>query len=76
MADYKALSLNLMHETLAITDNYYIHMLTQDVGNRIHAMTLQSIHEPNSDLQAFLSSLTDEDKKDAFVFLSDYMVHR
>ena len=39
MADYKAVSMNLMHDSIEITDRTYAPMLSSDVQKRISGLT-------------------------------------
>ena len=73
MADYKALSLNMMHDSLEITDSIYVHMRNKDVSDRIHSFTAQANLEPGRDLMAFLESLSIDDKRDALIFLAKHL---
>jgi hypothetical protein len=70
MADYKALSLNMMHDSLEITNRIYVHMRNKDVSDRIHAFTAQVNLDPSTDLMAFLESLSIDDQRKALIFLA------
>lgn len=70
MADYKALSLNMMHESLEITDSIYVHMLNQEVGERIHAFIRPTEFSPDTDFMTAMASLSKEEKLNAISFLA------
>jgi integrase len=73
IADYKALSLNLMHESLDITDSIYAHILQEDVRNRIAQLSTQPINQPDEELQQYLAHISKSDRQRAIVILAQYM---
>lgn len=60
MADYKAISLNLMHEDIRVTDGIYAPLLNDEVRQRVSRLGSQSVTQPtsDSDLARFLQGLT------------------
>ncbi|HSF83591.1 MAG TPA: site-specific integrase [Anaerolineales bacterium] len=57
MADYKAISLNLMHHDIEITDSWYAPILSDEVKKRIAGLPTMEIAEPQDELIAFLNNL-------------------
>jgi hypothetical protein len=43
MADYKAVSMNLMHHDIKITDSIYAPILSEEVKERIAGLTVKII---------------------------------
>jgi len=77
MADYKAVSMNLMHDSIEITDSTYAPMLSSDVQERIAGLSAKAsskqVHEPapsDGELESFLSQLSQGDLKHALVFIA------
>ncbi len=54
MADYKAVSMNLMHESIEITDSTYAPMLSSDVQERIAGLSGKATSTPGDELEVFL----------------------
>ena len=61
VADYKAVSINLMHSDLQITDGIYVSMLSNDVRRRIANLTSQPINQHDDELLAMISQLSNAD---------------
>jgi len=57
MADYKAVSMNLMHHDIEITDSLYATILSDEVKERIAGLSTMEIAEPPDELDAYVSSL-------------------
>ena len=77
MADYKAVSMNLMHDSIEITDSTYAPMLSSDVQMRIANLSgkTQSVpgHEislEGGELEDYLNSLGKESLGRALVFIA------
>lgn len=70
MADYKALSLNLMHESLEITDRIYVHLQKEDHRHRIARLSCKSVGMPDQELQQYLSRLSKQAKLDTITALA------
>lgn len=58
MADYKAVSMNLMHEDIKVTDEIYAPILSNEVKDRIGWLTTQSSYQSDSQLADVLSYLS------------------
>jgi integrase len=73
MADYKALSLNLMHESLEVTDSIYVHLKLEELRNRITNLAIQPIGMPDSELEQFLLGVSRQNIPSAIKILVDRM---
>ena len=58
MADYKAVSMNLMHEDIKITDEIYTPILSNEVQLRIGRLSRQPFDQPDPKLAEVLSHLS------------------
>lgn len=58
MADYKAVSMNLMHEDISTTDEIYAPILTNEVKDRISQLTMPSSSQSDPQLADALSNLS------------------
>ena len=70
MADYKAVSMNLMHESIEITDSTYAPMLSSDVQERIAGLSGKEASTPGNELEVFLNKLDRESQKKALMFFA------
>jgi hypothetical protein len=70
MADYKAVSMNLMHESIEITDRTYAPMLSSDVQERIAGLSGKATSTPDDELEIFLNKLDRESQKKALMFIA------
>jgi integrase len=70
MADYKAVSMNLMHESIEITDSTYAPMLSSDVQDRIAGLSGKAMSRPSDELESYLNKLDRESQKRALVFIA------
>jgi hypothetical protein len=77
MADYKAVSMNLMHDSIEITDSTYAPMLSSDVQDRIAGLSGRAVSTPDDkvhlagdEVEAYLSSLGKESLGRALVFIA------
>jgi integrase len=61
MADYKAVSMNLMHHDIKITDSIYAPILTEEVKERIAGLTANPSPMPETELDALLGQLSNAD---------------
>ncbi len=59
MADYKAVSINLMHSDIKITDQIYAPILPEEVASRIGEINQVSIYHPKNDLKIDVNNLSD-----------------
>lgn len=71
MADYKAVSMNLMHHDLQITDSIYAPMLSNDVCLRIANMKSHPINQPDDDLHAMISRLSNADLSQVMMIVAE-----
>jgi hypothetical protein len=77
MADYKAVSMNLMHDSIEITDSTYASMLSSDVRVRIANLSGKTQSAPGheisfegGELEDYLNSLGKESLGRALVFIA------
>lgn len=70
MADYKAVSMNLMHDSIEITDSTYAPMLSSDVQKRIAGLSGKAMSTPDNELESFLNHLSRDNMKHALVFIA------
>ncbi len=75
MADYKAVSMNLMHEDIRVTDSIYAPLASHDVQQRIAGLTGGTIAIPsgNADLNALLHTLSKEQLSQAVIAMVQQM---
>jgi integrase len=73
MADYKAVSTNLMHRNLNVTDEFYASLSGDEVRQRIAQMSQRSVSDlsGDSELASFLRDLSDADLSTALVILAE-----
>jgi hypothetical protein len=71
MADYKAVSLNLMHSDIKVTDSIYAAILSDEVKNRIGGLVSQSSLLPDDELEAYFQSLSNEQLSRALVIIAE-----
>jgi integrase len=58
MADYKAVSMNLMHHDTEITDSIYMPILSDEVKERIAGLSSNPSNLPNDELAGMISGLS------------------
>lgn len=61
MADYKAVSMNLMHEDIKITDEIYAPILTNEVQLRINRLAASEPRSMDNSLESLVRSLSNHD---------------
>jgi site-specific recombinase XerD len=61
MADYKAVSMNLMHNDIKITDSIYAPILSEEVKERIAGLTASPPSMPETELDGVLDRLSNTD---------------
>jgi integrase/recombinase XerD len=71
MADYKAVSLNLMHNDIKITDSIYAPILSEEVKNRIGALGSKPSATPDDELESYFQSLSNEQLSRALVIIAE-----
>jgi integrase len=70
MADYKAVSMNLMHNDIKVTDSIYAPILSDEVKSRIDGLVNQSFALPDDELEAYFQSLSNEQLSRALVIIA------
>jgi len=73
MAQYNALSRNLMHANIAITDGIYVHIEEQERGRLIREINHSPIAQPDDELHAYLSRFSKEDLKKAIMVAAEFL---
>ncbi|MGB7537773.1 MAG: hypothetical protein WBM17_04470, partial [Anaerolineales bacterium] len=75
MADYKAISQNLMHNDIRLTDSIYAPLLGDEIRSRIRSLTgdSPSSEKVDGDLAALLGKLSKKDRRQALVMLANLM---
>jgi integrase len=53
VADFKAVSMNVMHATMEITDEFYSNLNDGELENRISSLTKQELNLDNDELEQF-----------------------
>jgi integrase len=61
MADYKAVSMNLMHNDIKITDSIYAPILSEEVKDRIAKLTSDQDSMPETEIDGLLDQLSNAD---------------
>jgi hypothetical protein len=61
MADYKAVSMNLMHEDIKITDEVYAPILSDEVQQRIANLDSRSSKTTDDELENLIGRFTNAD---------------
>ncbi len=77
MADYKAVSMNLMHEDIRVTDGIYAPLAGNEVRKRIAGLTASSTGPliVDSDLTAFVGSLSKGQLSEALIAIGQRLAH-
>ena len=75
MADYKAVSMNLMHEDIRVTDGIYAPLAGNDIQQRIAGLTNQAATVPQASdsLTALIQSLPKEQLTAALITIAQQM---
>jgi len=76
MAQYHALSRNLMHANIAITDECYVHLEEMERGKLLGQVSGNPPRQPDDELQALLMKLDKEDLHRAITIAADLLVKR
>ncbi len=74
VADYKAVSMNLMHESIKTTDSIYAPMLSSDVQNRITNLSNPSTTTFKSEIEKFLQGLEKENLAEVLRIVASKLV--
>jgi hypothetical protein len=72
MADYKAVSMNLMHEDIRVTDGIYAPLAGNEVQQRIAGLThsTPTVSTVNADLGALIRTLSTSQLSDALIAIA------
>ena len=70
MADYKAISVNLMQNSLTVTDEIYARIMENDVKSRIQALANNPVLCPDNELQAMISRLSPQQLPIALAYIA------
>jgi len=61
IADYKAVSMNLMHEDIRVTDSIYARLITEEVKTRISGLASQISNTNDNPVNSYLRNLSDHE---------------
>ena len=77
MADYKAVSMNLMHDDIRVTDGIYAPLVSTEVRECIAGLTASStgLLTVDSDLTAFVGSLSKGQLSEALIAIGQRLAH-
>jgi integrase len=70
MADYKAVSVNLMHDSLTVTDEVYARIMESDVKRRIQGLARNPVLCPDNELQAMIFKLSPQQLPLALTYIA------
>jgi len=73
MADYKAVSMNMMHANIKITDQIYAPLLNSEVQQRIAGLLGQPTTQPDDELQTYFRCLSDAELSIAIQIAAERM---
>ena len=75
MADYKAISQNLMHGSVNVTDSIYAWLNDNQIKDRIASLSTSAVQNPklSNELDAYLSQLSKSDLKRAIQSAADHL---
>jgi integrase len=75
MGDYKAISQNLMHNDIRVTDAIYAPLLGDEIGSRIKSLTKDSSANEmvDGELGAVLGKLSKKDRRQALILLANLL---
>lgn len=71
MADYKAVSMNLMHGNVKVTDEIYAPLLSTEVQQRIAYLASNPVDQPDDDLRTFVSRLSNAELSKVMVAVAE-----
>jgi len=71
MADYKAVSMNLLHHDIEVTDSLYAPILSDEVRERIAGLSPMSTAQPKDELISFVSSLSNAELSKIMMTIAD-----
>ena len=75
MADYKAVSMNLMHEDIRVTDSIYAPLASHEVQQRIAGLTASArpIAAADNDMAAFVRTLSPEQLSETLMAIAQQL---
>ncbi|MBM4153236.1 MAG: hypothetical protein FJ220_06925 [Kiritimatiellaceae bacterium] len=76
MAQYHALSRNLMHANVAITDERYVHLEEIERGKLLGQISNDQMQQRDDDLQGMLAKLDKDDLHRAITIAAGLLVKR
>ena len=76
MADYKAVSMNLMHQDVKITDQIYAPILSDEVSQRIAGLAGQSDSKPEDALAEYLQGLSNRELSQVMLIAAERLSNR
>jgi site-specific recombinase XerD len=76
MAQYHALSRNLMHANIAITDECYVHLEEMERGRLLDQVSSNPTQKPDDELQSLLVKLDRENLHRAITLAADLLVRQ
>jgi integrase len=71
MADYKAVSMNLMHQDIKITDQIYTPILSEEVSRRIAGLGTQPEARQEDALNKYMQSLSNSQLSQVMLILAE-----
>lgn len=74
VADYKAVSMNLMHESIETTDNTYAPLISSDVQTRITNLSQAITKSSDPELERYLNSLGNEALGKALILIAERLI--
>ena len=74
MADYKAVSMNLMHEDIRTTDGIYACLVTDEVKTRIAGLQPSEGKKSGNQMEVYLRKLSNDDLALAMRIASERLV--
>jgi hypothetical protein len=75
MADYQAVSTNLMHEDIRVTDSIYARLTHDEVKQRIAGLTssVKPTQVANNGMTAFVQTLTPEQLSETLIAIAQQL---
>jgi len=74
IADYKAVSMNLMHEDIKITDEIYAPIMSNEVQLRISRLSDSKLDQVENNLESLVRSLSNNDLSAVMRIIADRLV--
>ena len=74
MEQYHALSRNMMHNNISITDQVYVHLEVQERGRILSEIYTSSAAQPEGELAAFIMKLGKQDVQEALRLIANRLV--